>query len=204
MWLNYRAFANNWKFRLKKRMTKLIIDDAGWLESVEVIESPNCDARPENTRIKLIVVHGISLPPGEYGGGHIQNFFCNNLDANGHDYFAGICQMRVSAHCLVERDGNIIQFVSFLRRAWHAGVSCWKDEQACNDFSIGIELEGVDDQAYENAQYRSLADLIESLRSCYTDIGPDSVCAHSEIAPGRKTDPGDAFDWDKLKRLTRI
>tara|TARA_R110002074_G_scaffold225699_1_gene397322 strand:- start:932 stop:1489 length:558 start_codon:yes stop_codon:yes gene_type:complete len=182
-------------------MTKHIIDDAGWLESVEVIESPNCDARPENTSIKLIVVHGISLPPGEYGGGNIQKLFCNKLDPASHDYFAGICDLRVSAHCLIERNGNIIQFVSFLRRAWHAGVSCWQEEQACNDFSIGIELEGVDDQAYENAQYRSLSGLIDSLRSTYTDIQPDSICAHSEIAPGRKTDPGDAFDWDKLNRL---
>jgi AmpD protein len=185
------------------RMTKLFIDDAGWLESVEVIKSPNFDARPENCSIKLVVVHGISLPPGEYGGGHIQNFFCNQLDPSAHEYFASICSMTVSAHCLVERDGNIVQFVSFQGRAWHAGESAWRGEAACNNYSVGIELEGCDDQAYADAQYHSLAGLITALRTRYPDIDINGVTGHSDIAPGRKTDPGPAFDWEKLKKLAR-
>ena len=182
-------------------MAKLIVDEAGWLKSVEVIQSPNFDARPDNAKIKLIVVHGISLPPGEYGGGYIQDFFCNNLDASKHDYFPGICEMEVSAHCLIERNGNIIQFVSFLQRAWHAGESCWRGESGCNDFSIGIELEGSDDQAYCNKQYLRLATLVNCLRLNYVDIGKKAITGHCDIAPGRKTDPGPAFDWDRLQRL---
>jgi len=182
-------------------MTKLFIDDAGWLQAVEVIKSPNFDSRPENTSIKLVVVHGISLPPGEYGGGHIQNFFCNQLDPSSHEYFESICTMTVSAHCLIERDGNIIQFVSFQGRAWHAGESEWRGEQACNDFSVGIELEGCDDEAYTDSQYGSLAVLITTLRKRYPEINLDAITGHSDIAPLRKTDPGPAFDWEKLKAL---
>ena len=179
-------------------MTNFCIDDAGWLRSVDVFRSPNCDARPENSPIKLVVVHGISLPPGEYGGGHIQQFFCNKLDALQHPYFESICSMTVSAHCLVERDGNILQFVSFLERAWHAGVSQWRGDTACNDFSVGIELEGCDDDAYSEAQYVSLARLVAALRSAYPQIAADAITGHSDIAPGRKSDPGPAFDWGKL------
>lgn len=182
-------------------MTKLIIDDAGWLQSVEVVESPNCDARPDNTKINLIVVHGISLPPGEFGGGYIQDLFCNNLDASQHEYFAEICDMKVSAHCLIERSGNIIQFVSFWRRAWHAGESSWRGQFGCNDFSIGIELEGTDQLDYSEVQYHCLAGLILCLRANYADIASDAVCGHSDIAPQRKTDPGPAFDWARLHRL---
>ncbi len=179
-------------------MTKLFIDDAGWLQSVEVIPSPNFDARPDHSNIKLIVVHGISLPPGEYGGGHIQTFFCNQLDIGVDDYFESICHLKVSAHCLLERDGNILQFVSFLDRAWHAGESQWQGETACNDYSVGIELEGCDDEAYTEAQYVSLARLIGSLCARYPQIGRDSITGHSDIAAARKTDPGPAFDWNKL------
>lgn len=182
-------------------MTKYLIDDAGWLQSAEVIRSPNFDARPDNAQIRLIVVHCISLPPGEYGGGHIQDFFCNNLQVDTHPYFESICQMTVSAHCLIERDGNVIQFVSFEDRAWHAGESQWRGESACNDFSIGIELEGCDHQSYEASQYRSLADLISLLRERYADIDSDAVTGHSDIAPARKTDPGPAFDWARLRQL---
>jgi AmpD protein len=188
-------------------MTNFFIDDAGWLQyagwlqSVEVIKSPNFDSRPENVGIKLVVVHGISLPPGEYGGGHIQNFFCNQLDANAHEYFESICSMTISAHCLIERDGNIVQFVSFQDRAWHAGESQWRGETDCNNYSVGIELEGCDDQAYTDVQYHSLVGLITALRANYPDIDANSITGHSEIAPGRKTDPGPAFDWDKLKQL---
>jgi AmpD protein len=180
-------------------MTNLTIDDAGWLQSVAVFRSPNCNARPQDSLIKLVVVHGISLPPGEYGGGHIQQFFCNNLDAKSHPYFETIFDMTVSAHCLIERDGSVLQFVSFLQRAWHAGVSQWHGESDCNDFSIGIELEGCDNDPYEAAQYSSLANLISELRSTYPDILADGVTGHSDIAPDRKSDPGPAFDWAKLK-----
>ncbi len=179
-------------------MTIFFIDDAGWLQSVEKIQSPNFDSRPENTSIKLVVVHGISLPPGEYGGGHIQNFFCNKLDAGLHSYFESICNTRVSAHCLIERDGKLVQFVSFLDRAWHAGESEWQGTRACNDFSVGIELEGCDEEAYTEAQYIGLAGVIAGLREKYPQIGSDSIIGHNEIAPIRKTDPGSAFDWNKL------
>ena len=182
-------------------MTKLSIDEAGWLRSVEVIGSPNFDARPDNTNIKLVVIHGISLPPGEYGGGHIQKFFCNQLDADLHPYFESICEMTVSAHCLIERGGNLIQFVSFNDRAWHAGESQWCGETACNNYSIGIELEGCDDKPYAAAQYDCLSELITSLAARYAEIGVDAICGHSDIAPGRKTDPGPAFDWVKLRSL---
>jgi AmpD protein len=182
-------------------MTKHFIDDAGWLKSAESIPSPNFDSRPGNARIKLIVVHGISLPPGEYGGGHIREFFCNRLNPAAHNYFHSICEMKVSAHCLIERDGNIVQFVSFLDRAWHAGASEWRGESACNDFSIGIELEGCDEEAYEARQYASLAGLIAALRERYPDIAADALAGHSDIAPRRKTDPGPAFDWQRLERL---
>ena len=181
-------------------MTELRIDDSGWLQSVDVFKSPNFDSRPDDVAIRLIVVHGISLPPGEFGGGHIQQFFCNNLDAGLHPYFESICAMRVSAHCLVERSGNIVQFVSFRDRAWHAGESCWRGETACNDFSVGIELEGCDDAAYTEAQYLSLGNLVRALRLAYPQIAADAITGHSDIAPGRKTDPGPAFDWARLRR----
>lgn len=182
-------------------MTNFFIDDAGWLRSVEAIRSPNFDARPDNAPIKLVVVHGISLPPAQYGGGHIQQFFCNNLDAAAHPYFETICAMQVSAHCLIERDGRPIQFVSFLDRAWHAGISEWRGEPTCNDFSVGIELEGCDDEPYEEAQYQTLAALIRALRRAYPAIDAEAIAGHSDIAPGRKTDPGQAFDWPRLHRL---
>ena len=189
------------RFSDNGRMTKHFIDDAGWLQSVEVIKSPNFDSRPENISIKLVVVHGISLPPGEYGGGHIQNFFCNQLDPGIHEYFESICDMTVSAHCLIERDGKIVQFVSFQDRAWHAGESTWRGQQSCNDFSVGIELEGCDDDAYTDSQYESLANLIAGLRARFPEISHDAIIGHSDIAPKRKTDPGPAFDWEKLKQL---
>ena len=182
-------------------MIELRIDDAGWLQSVDVFKSPNFDSRPDDAAIRLVVVHGISLPPGEYGGGHIQQFFCNNLNAGLHPYFESICDMRVSAHCLVERDGNIVQFVSFRDRAWHAGESQWRGETTCNNFSVGIELEGCDEQAYSEAQYLSLSNLIRALRLAYPQIDADAIIGHSDIAPGRKTDPGPAFDWAKLERF---
>lgn len=185
-------------------MSELTIDDTGWLRSVEVMRSPNYDARPGNSKIKLIVIHGISLPPTEFGGGYIQQLFCNVLDADTHEYFSTICEMRVSAHCLIERDGNIIQFVSFLDRAWHAGESSWRGKQACNDYSIGIELEGTDDLSYAGVQYRQLSLLVASLKLQYGDIDSNAICGHSDIAPGRKTDPGPAFDWQHLHQLLEV
>ena len=182
-------------------MTVLSINEAGWLQPVEIVRSPNYDGRPENSKIKLVVVHGISLPPGEFGGGFIQQFFSNQLDANAHDYFAEIAQMRVSAHCLIERSGHIIQFVSFYDCAWHAGVSNWHGEEACNSFSIGIELEGTDEMPYSDAQYSELGKLVLCLRKHFPEIDDGAVCGHCDIAPGRKTDPGPAFDWNRLRNV---
>jgi len=180
-------------------MTKLTIDTTGWLQTVTVIESPNYDARPDKSNIKLIVIHGISLPPAEFGGGYIADLFCNRLDPNLHGYFPSICDLKVSSHCLIERDGNLIQFVSFLDRAWHAGVSSWQGEPACNNYSIGIELEGTDDSSYTDSQYNQLERLIRCIRRQYRAIEMEALCGHSDIAPGRKTDPGTAFDWPRLQ-----
>ena len=185
-------------------MNILTIDDSGWIISVDAIRSPNFDFRPEGSNIKLIVIHGISLPPAEFGGGYIQQFFCNSLDVEAHAYFSTICDIRVSAHCLIERNGRIIQFVSFLDRAWHAGESNWNGEQGCNDFSIGIELEGTDEQSYTEAQYRQLGEMVSSLKMQYPTIDSDAICGHSDIAPGRKTDPGPAFDWQHLHQLIEV
>lgn len=182
----------------------LDIDDQGWLQDVEIIRSPNHEARPPEAAIKLIVVHGISLPPGEYGGGFVQKLFTNQLDPLQHDYFAEIADLKVSAHCLIERSGHLIQFVSFQDRAWHAGLSSWHNEENCNDFSIGIELEGSDDEPYTEAQYQQLAGLVISLRKKYPQISEQSICGHSDIAPDRKTDPGPLFDWQKLALLTTV
>jgi AmpD protein len=178
-------------------VNSLTIKD-GWLDQVEKIPSPNFEERPQNAEVALLVVHAISLPPGQYGGGYIQQFFINRLDTQAHEYFAEIAGMRVSAHCLVERSGNIIQFVSFDDRAWHAGASIWGERENCNDFSIGIELEGCDDDAFEPAQYEALAQLVICLRKQYPAISEQALCGHSDIAPGRKTDPGPCFDWAKL------
>ena len=177
------------------------IDADGWLSVAERLQSPNCDARPEGATIRLIVIHGISLPPGEYGGGQIQRFFCNRLDAGAHPYFETIADLRVSAHCLIERDGRLTQFVAFGERAWHAGLSNWRGEDACNDFSVGIELEGRDEESYDERQYEVLADLVKALRRRYPTIAADAITGHSDIAPGRKTDPGPAFDWARLRAL---
>ncbi len=177
------------------------IDARGWLAGVDRVVSPNHDSRPAGTEIRLLVIHGISLPPGEFGGGYVQQLFCNRLDPGGHPYFAEICNLEVSAHCLIEREGRVTQFVSLDDRAWHAGESSWRGETACNDFSIGIELEGCDELAYGDAQYEALAALIGALRARYPAIEADAVTGHSDIAPGRKTDPGPAFDWSKLRSM---
>jgi AmpD protein len=173
----------------------------GWLEGVRRVESPNSDDRPPGTKLDLIVVHGISLPPGRFGEGWIDRFFCNELPAAADPYFATIADARVSAHVLVSRDGALTQYVSFNRRAWHAGKSSHGGRTACNDFSVGIELEGTDDLPYARQQYEALASLIAALRRAYSSLVGADVVGHSDIAPGRKTDPGPAFDWQRLRDL---
>ena len=172
----------------------VIIDrESGWIEGVRRVDSPNCDDRPHAEDIGLIVVHGISLPPGEFGGAWIDRLFCNDLPADADPYFAKIQGLKVSAHVLVDRAGTLTQFVPFKRRAWHAGVSEYRGRSACNDFSVGIELEGADDVPYADAQYDALATLIKALRRAYPQLRGTEVVGHSDISPGRKTDPGPAF-----------
>jgi AmpD protein len=163
--------------------------------------SPNCDERPSGCVVDLIVIHGISLPPGQFGSGCIHALFLNTLNWNSHEYFIKIKDLKVSSHVLLERDGSLVQFVPLQRRAWHAGESCFRGRTRCNDYSIGIELEGTDDRAYTPAQYRALASVIARLRACYPGIGSDRIVGHCHIAPGRKTDPGASFRWDELGRL---
>ncbi|HTD91864.1 MAG TPA: 1,6-anhydro-N-acetylmuramyl-L-alanine amidase AmpD [Burkholderiales bacterium] len=171
------------------------ITDNGLAEGVRYMPSPNCDARPAQARIELIVVHNISLPPGEFGGCGIADMFLNRLLPAAHPYYAGITHLRVSAHFLIRRDGELLQFVPCLQRAWHAGISQWRGRERCNDFSVGIELEGTDDIPYEAAQYDRLKSLITALRARYPVA---DVVGHSDIAPVRKTDPGPAFDWSRI------
>jgi N-acetyl-anhydromuramoyl-L-alanine amidase len=174
------------------------LDAAGWVAAARRIASPNRDARPPDTAITLAVVHGISLPPGEFGGPGIVDLFTNRLDPAAHPYYAGIAHLRVSAHFLIRRRGELLQFVACAERAWHAGASAWKGRAGCNDFSIGIELEGTDDRPYTAAQYVRLARLLRLLRRRYPL--PD-LAGHRDVAPGRKTDPGPAFDWVRLYGL---
>ncbi|MEE4190160.1 MAG: 1,6-anhydro-N-acetylmuramyl-L-alanine amidase AmpD [Halieaceae bacterium] len=174
---------------------------AGWLDSAARCPSPNCNARPQPADISLLVIHNISLPPGEYGTGCVQQFFCNQLDCDAHPYFDEIRGMEVSSHLLIERDGAVTQFVSLADRAWHAGVSSFEGRDNCNDFSIGIELEGCDTEAYTDAQYAALAAITGELMRAYPAITRDRITGHSDIAPGRKTDPGPAFDWAHFREL---
>jgi N-acetyl-anhydromuramoyl-L-alanine amidase len=162
---------------------------------MRIVDSPNHDERPPGAEITLVVLHSISLPPGAYGGDAIERLFTNCLDPAGHPYFAEVCHLKVSAHFLVRRDGSVVQFVPVERRAWHAGASAWRGRERCNDFSIGIELEGSEEQPFEDAQYGAVAALIKSLQK---KLPLRDVAAHSEVAPGRKTDPGALFDWPRL------
>ena len=162
------------------------------------VPSPNCDARPDGAQPELIVLHGISLPPGEYGGTHIEALFTNKLDHDAHPYFAELKGLEVSSHLLIRRDGELVQFVPLTERAWHAGASCFRGRSRCNDFSIGIELEGTDDDAYSDAQYDALIALVRAIRAAWPEISNRQIAAHSDIAPGRKTDPGPAVDWLRL------
>ena len=162
---------------------------------MRIVASPNHDERPPGTEISLVVLHAISLPPGEYGGGDIERLFTNCLDPDAHPYFREICGLKVSAHFLVRRDGSVVQFVPVERRAWHAGASSWRGRSRCNDFSVGIELEGAEEEPFAPAQYESLVSLLKQLRST---LPLRDICAHSDVAPGRKTDPGARFDWPRL------
>ncbi len=170
----------------------------GWIEGVQSLISPNFDERPLNCEPSLIVVHCISLPPGEFGGNGINQLFTNNLSADEHPYFKKIHHLKVSSHVLIRRNGEIIQYVSFLDRAWHAGKSIYKGQESCNDYSIGIELEGTEEVAYTTKQYNQLSRVIKMLLESYPSLSPKHITGHSDIAPGRKTDPGPSFDWDHL------
>lgn len=172
----------------------------GWLWPAAHTPSPNFDSRPSDCAVDLLVIHNISLPPGEFGTGRVQQFFCNDLDCTQHPYFQQLVDLRVSAHLLIEREGAVTQFVSFDDRAWHAGQSSYQGRTRCNDFSIGIELEGCDDVPYSAAQYEILAAVTHSLMKAYPGITPQRITGHSDIAPDRKTDPGPAFDWDRYLR----
>jgi AmpD protein len=174
------------------------IDAAGLLSGCRQVPSPNHDDRPGGVDISLMVLHSISLPPGEYGGEAIERLFTNSLDPQAHPYFRDIASLRVSAHFLVRRDGELVQFVPLWRRAWHAGLSRWRGRSRCNDFSVGIELEGVDDGPFEAAQYAALARLARALRAV---LPLRHGAAHSDVAPGRKTDPGAGFDWPRFLAL---
>lgn len=174
------------------------IDAQGLLSDCEYVPSPNCDDRPGGV-IELLVIHNISLPPDEFGGDGVQQLFTNTLDAKAHPYYATIAGIKVSAHFFVRRDGHIIQFVSCLKRAWHAGESCWQGSSRCNDYSLGIELEGADTVPFTDAQYVALQALTLALRAAYPIGG---IAGHSDIAPLRKTDPGPRFDW--LRYLTSL
>jgi N-acetyl-anhydromuramoyl-L-alanine amidase len=174
---------------------------SGQLYGAQQIASPNSDLRPPGVEPDLIVVHGISMPPGEFGGPWIDRLFTNSLPQDTHPYFAEVGSLRVSSHLAIRRDGSITQYVSFNERAWHAGKSSYQGREACNDFSIGVELEGTDDQPYEPVQYQILAEVVAALCAAYPQLTPQRVVGHSDIAPGRKTDPGVAFDWPHARKL---
>lgn len=176
---------------------------SGLLLDHHYVESPNYDARPDPKDINLIVIHNISLPPGDFGGPWINDLFTNRLDPKQHPYFQDIHQMEVSAHILIRRDGEIIQYVPFHKRAWHAGKSNYCGRERCNDFAIGIELEGADDQAFDAIQYEKLAELIDTLLKTYPTLSRQRITGHSDIAPGRKTDPGSQFQWALLRNLLK-
>lgn len=176
------------------------IDEHGLLREARFVASPNCDPRPADARIELLVIHGISLPPGEFGGAGVEALFTNSLDHCAHPYYEQLRGMEVSSHFFLRRTGEIVQFVPCALRAWHAGASCWQGRERCNDFSIGVELEGADEVPYAEAQYAQLIALSHAL---YERYPLREVLGHSDIAPGRKTDPGTAFDWLRYRAALR-
>lgn len=173
----------------------------GWLSHARRVLSPNVNARPEHVLISLLVIHNISLPPEQFENGYIEQFFTNTLDASAHPYFSDIADLTVSAHLLITRSGEVIQFAPFDQRAWHAGASCFRGKENCNDFSIGVELEGADSIPYTDHQYAMLAQITQQLLIAYPAITKDNIVGHSDIAPGRKTDPGESFNWERFRRL---
>lgn len=173
----------------------------GWLQTAKRLESPNADLRPDKNDISLLVIHNISLPPEQFGGPFIEQLFSNCLNPEDHPYFRGIYKLEVSSHLLIDRQGNITQFVPFDKRAWHAGASNFQGRERCNDFSIGIELEGADHIAFTAEQYAVLAEVSQQIIDHYPMMTADRIVGHSDIAPGRKTDPGEAFDWQRYKQL---
>ncbi len=170
----------------------------GKIQGIHSINSPNFNDRPDEDDISLIIIHGISLPPGRFGDGYIEQLFTNNLSVTEHPHFLELKNLKVSSHLLINREGVLTQFVPFNKRAWHAGASKYKGREGCNDFSIGIELEGVDDIPYTEEQYLQLAEVLHHLFHAYPLLSRHSMAGHSDVAPGRKTDPGQAFDWDYL------
>lgn len=176
---------------------------SGWMLGARRVPSPNFNPRPGGILPELIVVHGISLPPDQFGGPWIDRLFTNTLPPAEHPYFEQIKDLKVSTHLLIRRDGELVQYVSVHDRAWHAGTSSYQGREGCNDFSVGIELEGVDEIPYEPAQYRMLSAAIVELCKAYPSLSPARIAGHSDIAPGRKTDPGPAFDWQRLYALLR-
>lgn len=177
---------------------RLRINEEGLVEGIRFIPSPNCDARPDGCAIELLIIHHISLPPGEFGGTGIVEFFTNRLDPGAHPFYATVSGLKVSSHFLVRRDGGLIQFVPCAKRAWHAGESNWRGRSRCNDFSIGIELEGSGDVSFTSEQYERLAGLTRSLQARYPI---SDIVGHSDVAPGRKTDPGPRFDWSRYRSM---
>jgi len=173
--------------------------ESGLIREARQVPSPNCDERPSTCPPELIIVHGISLPPGEFGGEWIDHLFTNMLDPEAHPYFSEVSEMRVSSHLLIRRDGELVQYVSLLKRAWHAGQSCHEGREQCNDYSIGIELEGTDEMPYTDSQYKMLNRSIEILREAFDSLAVAPVVGHCDVAPGRKTDPGPAFDWARVR-----
>lgn len=165
------------------------------LQAARNCPSPNCDQRPDSDDLSLLVIHGISLPPNQFGSSHIDELFLNQLDPHEDPYFATIQHLRVSTHLLIRRDGELVQYVPFDKRAWHAGVSSFEGRETCNDYSIGIELEGADDIAYSEEQYHQLIKVTKTLMAHYPKLTPHRIAGHCHIAPGRKTDPGGSFDW---------
>lgn len=172
-----------------------------WLAGARRLPSPNCDERPPGVEIDLVVIHGISLPPGQYGGPYIDHLFTNCLDQAVHPYFCEISHLKVSSHLLINREGEVTQYVPFHMRAWHAGVSEYRGRCQCNDFSIGIELEGCDDEPYTRCQYETAAAVIGLLMEAWPGIAREHIVGHSDVAPGRKTDPGPGFDWGYFRGL---
>lgn len=175
------------------------IDSQGLLIPVSYLPSPHYNERPENMPIDMIVIHNISLPPNQFGTGCVEQFFCGELDFKSHAWFAEIADLKASAHLFINRLGEVIQFVPFLKRAWHAGKSSFERRENCNDFSVGIELEGTDDVPFEEVQYKQLNEVIRLLRETYPLITRERIVGHSDVAPGRKTDPGACFNWAKIR-----